>query len=257
MPEEKFMKLFLLLILFFSISCGKEAPKKSSRSHQNISSIYSSGEIKIKVYYEPGAEPYTDTVLGQDLWKLTEMNLIALFEGRSIEVKVPKSLDQMTQIPSKGKSSWSVADVLALGKAHPINEVKGTTQFQIFFLNGYSDEGSGVIGFHISNTKIMAIFKDVIQSTGGNMGIVQKYVEQATLIHEMGHAFGLVNNGLPMQENHQDHEHGAHCKNPDCVMYYSNEGAVSMMSFAQRASTKGTLIMFDSQCLEDSRKYKK
>lgn len=251
------MKLLILLILVFSVSCGKEAAKKSSKSYQDISAIYSSGKIKINVYYEPGAEPYTDTVLGQDLWKLTEMNLNALFEDRNIEVIVPKSLGQMKQIPSKGKSSWSVENVLALGKAHPVTEVKGTTQFQIFFLNGYSDEGSGVIGFHISNTRIMAIFKDVIQGSGGNLGIVQKYVEQATLIHEMGHALGLVNNGLPMQENHQDKEHGAHCKNPDCVMYYSNEGASSMMSFAQRASTKGTLIMFDSQCLEDSRNYKK
>lgn len=251
------MKILLLVILILAVACGKGPAKKSSRAYQDISAIYSSQKLKINVYFEPGAEPYTDSVLGQDLWKLTEMNLNALFEGRSIEVSVPKTIDQMTQISAKGKSSWSVEEVLELARTHPLKTANGTTQFQIFFLNGYSEEGPGIIGFHISNTKIMAIFKDVIKNSGGNLGIVQKYVEQATLIHEMGHALGLVNNGLPMQENHQDSEHGAHCKNTDCVMYYSNEGASSMMSFAQRASTKGTLIMFDPQCLEDSRKYKK
>lgn len=255
------MKYCLFLIpLFILIGCGKEPARKSSQRKQDVSALYTAQKLNVVVYYEEGAEPYTDKVGPLELWHLLRSNLTALFDGRSTQIEVPAALDQMTKISARNKSSWSMEDVISLAKAHSIPQQEGVQHFQIFFLKGFSDGDPGVIGFHISNTKIMAIFKDVIKSTGngsGAMDVVPKYVEQATLIHEMGHALGLVNNGLPMQESHQDSDHGAHCSNPDCVMYYSNEGTSSMMNFAHKASQKLSTVMFDSQCLEDSRKYKK
>lgn len=249
-----------LLLLFFvlSTSCGKEPAKKSSQTYQDISSYYNAGKLNISVYYEEGAEPYTDKVGSIELWSLLRSNLDALFEGRSTEIAVPGSLENMTKMTAQKKASWSLEDVMALARAHPISNIKGVTDFQIFFLNGYANNNPGIIGFHISNTRIMAIFKDVIKSTAnGNDSTVPKYVEQATLIHEMGHALGLVNNGLPMKQHHQDTEHGAHCDNSECVMYYSNEGTSSMMKFALNASKKLSPVMFDTKCLNDSRNYKK
>jgi hypothetical protein len=87
------------------------------------------------------------------------------------------------------------------------------------------------------------------------LDIYPKYVEQVTLIHEIGHAIGLVNNGLPMVEAHQDADHGAHCNNPDCVMYWANEGPNDMLKFAQNASMNQATIIFDSKCLNDARSY--
>ena len=261
--DEQIMKFFLFPILLLTlVTCGKDPARKSSQKKQDVSALYAANKLNIKVYYEEGAEPYTDKipVLNVELWQLLRNNLDALFEGRSTEIIVPGTLSEMTKMSPYHKASWSMEDVISLAKSHSIPKQDGTQHFQIFFLNGYADNDPGVIGFHISNTNIMALFKDVIKSTSlavGPVDLVPKYVEQATLIHEMGHALGLVNNGLPMQEKHQDKEHGAHCSNPDCVMYYSNEGKDSMIKFARNASEKLSTVMFDSQCLEDSRKFKK
>ena len=88
--------------------------------------------------------------------------------------------------------------------------------------------------------------------------MTSKYIEQSTLVHEMGHALGLVNTGLPMDVAHQDTAHGPHCNNPDCVMYWLNEGASDLRGYIIRLLLPGNTrfpILFDDKCLEDSRKY--
>jgi hypothetical protein len=245
--------LFLLLI-----GCGKVAPQKSSTTKQNVSAIFKSTELRIKVYYEVGAEPYiSDSPLPFQYWTILEQNLKALFSGRKIEpqVIVPKTLAEMTSMPASGDTSWTVLEVENLAKAKANSS--STNTFQIFFLNGRAAEGAGIIGFHISGSNTIAIFKDVIKTTGDGMPLeaVPKYVEQSTLVHEMGHALGLVNNGLPMIDKHQDKAHGAHCSDSKCVMYWSNEGAAGLTAFAIEAATKGTIVMFDDKCLKDARSY--
>ncbi|MBA2563113.1 MAG: hypothetical protein H0V14_09415, partial [Chitinophagaceae bacterium] len=45
------------------------------------------------------------------------------------------------------------------------------------------------------------------------------------LKHEFGHLMGLVDQGSPMQTPHRDFTNGAHCINPECLMYYNIETA--------------------------------
>jgi predicted Zn-dependent protease len=253
------MKGFILILLLGLLSCGKETGK-SSLSTQNVSPIYSSSELKIKVYYEAEAEPYTDqlTSVNKSLWDIFEVNLNTLFTGRPTSIQVPKTLDQMVKLKTYDKATWSVEDVLQMAKDYPVSEQKGVTQFQIFFVKGNASDNPSIIGFHISNTQIMVIFKDVVKSTAiGNAEIVPKYVEQATLVHEMGHALGLVNNGLPMQSPHNDSKHHAHCSNENCVMYYANEGSASLMKYIQKILLENRLVMFDQHCVNDAVNFKK
>lgn len=252
------MKLALLLLVIF-MSCGKETTTtKSSFVKQTVSPIYNSSKLNIKVYYEEGAEPYTDQILSLDLWSLFQQNIEALLEGRSIQVQVPKTLAEMIKLTKQNKSTWTPDDILDLSKQYAVPEEAGTTTFQIFFVAGVSKENAGIIGFHISGTKIMAIFKDVVKSSSnGQLGFVPRYVEQATVIHEMGHALGLVNNGVPMKVAHQDKTNGAHCSNPKCVMYYQNEGAADLINFAKDSHGNGSTVMFDQQCLDDAKNYQK
>jgi len=84
---------------------------------------------------------------------------------------------------------------------------------------------------------------------------VPRYVEQSTLIHEMGHALGLVNTGLPMKTAHEDPINKHHCNDDKCVMYWTNEGSSDMVNFVKNVITSGSVIMFDAQCLRDSREY--
>jgi predicted Zn-dependent protease len=238
------------------ISCGKEA-KKSSRIQQNVSPLFNSQVLTVKVFYEEDAQPYTDNILTVKIWDLLQINLDALFKGRTKrpQVIIPKTLPEMTKTISFHRDLWTVEDVLNISKTYPEVKKTGTETFKIFFVKGYSKESPTIIGFHINDSNIMVIFKDVIKNSG-NGNHISKYLEQATLVHEMGHALGLVNNGLPMVTPHHDQAHGAHCLRQDCVMYYSNEGASSMMSFAKDALAKGSLVMFEEQCLSDARNYK-
>ena len=248
--------LFLLLMIFSG--CGKELrSSKSSYVRQNVSAIYKSSALSINVFFEPGAEPYTEGVANYQLWNLFENNLNSLFDGRQVEplITVPKTLAQMTMIPSKNKAKWSIEDVLSLSRTVNVQEPSGTLAFKIFFVNGTSEDGFGVIAFHITGTRVMVVFKDVIKAMSNGNPFVPRYVEQATLIHEMGHALGLVDNGLKMITNHKDEAHGAHCKNPNCVMFWANEGEKSMMSFAAGRIADPSAVMFDSQCLQDSRQH--
>lgn len=255
--DKKCMKAVSSILFLVLIGCGKVAPQKSSTTQQNVSAIFKSQELRVKVYYEVGAEPYISDSPLFEYWSILEMNLKALFTGRKIEpqVIVPKGLAEMTSMPASGDTSWTVTEVQNLAKAQA-NSSSPTT-FQIFFLNGRAAEHDGIIGFHINGTNIIAIFKDVIKATGEGepLQAVPKYVEQSTLVHEMGHALGLVNNGVPMVNKHQDSAHGAHCSEPKCVMYWSNEGATGLTEFAKNAFLNQTMIMFDDKCLKDARSF--
>jgi predicted Zn-dependent protease len=244
-----------ILLLFFICGCG-QTHKKSSDVMQDISNLYSSPQIKVSVYYESGAEPFTGGYATIKYWDLLQKNLEALFQSRATlpTMTVPKELTDMTNIPSNNKSTWSIDDVLSLSKTLPAES--GLT-FKVIFVNGLAQQGDNIIGFHISGTQIIVIFKDVIKKTGADTDLVPKYVEQSTLVHEMGHALGLVNNGLPMQSPHQDVANGAHCNKTDCVMYYANEGASSMTAFASKAAANLSVVMFDQQCLNDAHAYAK
>jgi hypothetical protein len=101
-------------------------------------------------------------------------------------------------------------------------------------------------------TGVIAMFKDVIRSTNvPAFPNVVRFVEQSVLVHEGAHAIGLVDNGVKLASQHKDAEHGAHCTNDRCVMYWLNEGATDAAQFARMYVISGESILFDAACLGD------
>lgn len=259
------MKYFSLVFIFFiSFGCGKipgEQEIATNSFQQSTAANYFQkvSQVKIHVYYESGAEPFVgNQINGRPLWGILDQNMEQIFSYRSQppSVTLPSSLDQMNQLPSQNKSSWSTQAVYDLYLAHNKGESDSNqAKFYVYFVNGYASSSNSIIGFNIGETPIVVIFKDVIRGTGG--AIVQRYVEQSTLVHEMGHALGLVNNGLPMKQNHQDPNHGAHTSNSDCVMYYLNEGASDMASFVGQFISGGDVTMWGPEVLNDVQNFSK
>ena len=262
----------LLFILITLISCSKKDDVRSSKflNPYETSKNYftSSTALTIEVAYESGQEPYTDTNITlsngspSPLWNVLDENLNALFLGRTPYpvIKVPKTIAEMNEIPVQGKTSWSVDDLVNLAKEHRKGKSSATHSFfWVVFLSGYFNDGASnqtsMVGVSLGGTTILAIFKDVVRNTGNEAGLTPRYVEQATLVHELGHALGLVNNGLTMQEPHQDDGHGSHCNNPDCVMYWLNEGRDDLKGFVANMILRQTVVMFDQKCLDDARKF--
>jgi hypothetical protein len=122
----------------------------------------------------------------------------------------------------------------------------------VLFLDGYlSQEGQrqpAVLGVSIGNTGVIAMFKPVISGAA-----TARFVEQTTLIHEFGHAAGLVDNGLAMTRPHRNPDHGAHCDDSECVMHYLNEGAKDLVGFVRRVIKTDSTVVFDAACLDDAR----
>jgi hypothetical protein len=124
----------------------------------------------------------------------------------------------------------------------------------VIFVSGhFADQHgvqNGVLGVSYGDT--IAIFKDVIRTTDMILDPnVVRYVEQSTLIHELAHSVGLVDNGVSMLSPHKDSQHGAHCTNPDCIMYWQDDGAADARDFTIRRLLTGSSILFDNACLGD------
>jgi hypothetical protein len=258
-------------ILFLSVSytnCAKTSSSGDSdqvQQQQNQNTQFYFHQMKtliVDVVYEPGAEPFVGTTAtGMNYWDLLEDNLVAIFSKQSMLFTVPHSLAEMRSIPAQGRTSWTPDQVLALAAQYRNGNNDSTTgRFFVVFLKGNAADGSGVnpnvLGYSVSGTNVIAMFKDVIKTTGTNPnGLVPRYVEQSTMVHEMGHALGFVNNGLPLTSAHHDSAHGAHCTNPNCVMYYLNEGKNDAINFVQQYITSGNTVMFDNACLQDSKSF--
>ncbi|MCA9541763.1 MAG: hypothetical protein KC620_22860 [Myxococcales bacterium] len=211
--------------------------------------------VTFEVDYAPNAAPYTDLSLRPgNPWTLFERNAEALFEQAPRTLNIPRTLDEMQALSADDAppGDYDVDRLLALAAAHRDRpSTERDRSFYVVFLDGYfAEDGArqtGVLGVSIGNTGVIALFKPVIDSTNA-----ARFVEQTVLIHEFGHAVGLVDNGLAMVEPHRDDAHGAHCTNKDCVMYWQNEGVADLVAFVQRFALTTETVVFGPECLADA-----
>lgn len=254
-----------VLVLCLLLGCGHGASQSDDATAAwdiDIPALYTSTtSISVHVAYESGYAPYTDTIVNNHpAWSVLEDNLNALFDGRAIvpDIIIPQSLSEMTALPEQGKTTWTTAEVFSLAQSVWSDETSSTTaHFHILFLGGnFVDNGAvkpTVIGISLNGKSVLAVFKEVI--TASSSSAVRRYVEQATVVHELGHALGLVNNGLPLNSAHQDTSHDKHCTNSNCVMYWQNEGGADLAAFVQQVIDTGETVMFGSECLDDALAY--
>lgn len=265
------MYALLSLVLLLLVSCGLEKKTKSFQRNPFESALTyftKASTIRVEVAYEQGHVPFTETQFTLSngssfpLWQITEENLASLFLGRSNapQILVPKRLEEMHELPAFSKSSWTSEEIYALAEKYRRHRSSAhESAFWVVFLSGNFRDASqsypNTVGVSLSGTTIVAIFKDVVLGTGGDVGLTTRYVEQATVVHELGHALGLVDNGLTMHRAHRDEEHGKHCQASGCVMYWLNEGRADMVTFVSRLIQQRSVVMFDSQCLADARNF--
>jgi hypothetical protein len=211
-------------------------------------------EVAIEVDYQVGAQPFTGDVANfGDLWQLFRANAEALFSAAPKILAVDSAPEQMQPIDGIVGQDFAVDQLLALADQHRDERDSATRRtFYVLFLDGYlareAQRQPTVLGVSIGDTGVIAMFKPVIDAVA-----TARFVEQTTLVHEFGHAAGLVDNGLAMTRPHQDADHGAHCDNSDCVMHYLNEGAKDLVGFVRRVVKTESTVLFDGPCLDDAR----
>ncbi len=256
--------LILIVFLFLCLSCSNNGGGNSvtpEQQQEQISEIVFSDSVtdwQVVVFYETGATPYTGTLglSGDETWEITEQSYTALFSSHSgRQVTVPKTLAEMTEIADQGQSEWTSQELKALGQSlSPTLESNGVVRMPVIFLNGEFEGNSTVLGVQISGSHYAFIFKDVVTSVGGG-STSQRYIEQATVVHELGHAVGLVNNGLPMIIDHEDLDHPKHTTNDEGVMYWSVESSDNILTFLTDIIAADERNLFESQSLQDGQGY--
>lgn len=213
--------------------------------------------VVIEIDHETGQEPFTGAEIGfGDTFDLSAANLDRLLAGKK-QLTLPRTAAEMEDIGDVPDEELTSADLLALADAHRDRHDDGATKaYYVVFVGGHFADANGVqngvLGVSLGTSGVIAMFKDVIRSTDvPAVPNVVRFVEQAVLIHEVAHALGLVDNGVPMVAAHRDPDHGAHCDDDRCVMFFQNDGAADAAQFVRDRVLTGDTILFDDHCLAD------
>jgi hypothetical protein len=194
------------------------------------------GSMIVEVDYIAGHPPSAEA-----LGKMREIFAQRLSKPLGVEWIVDDEIPE-----SAARSRWQVGDILALESQFRDYQTSGNQAVMwIGYLNGESefDEGTTrALGIAYDASSV-AIFRDNITRT--SHPDVQEIVEAMVLVHEGGHLFGLVNNGLPMVNNHEDGANPRHDVNPECVMHHRIE-----TSDVQKLLTSPAMD-FDYECRLD------
>lgn len=175
--------------------------------------------------------------------------LISFLDGRIHKSAGIRSYGSVA-IASPGKSSYSIDDLKELEKAYRTKLPSDTLlSAWIFIVDGDfsgNEDDSKVLGVAYGETSIALFGKTIADYSGGIDQPSKQVLETTVLQHEFCHLLGLVNNGTPMIDNHQDTEHGHHCSNNNCLMYYAAETNHFLTDFLW-----GSPPPLKDQCLND------
>jgi len=158
---------------------------------------------------------------------------------------------------------WSFEELSTLASETFNREVSDdTVKLHVLFFDGKYEENEGnkkILGL-AWGFKNIVIFKETLEEScqqSGLTGVVTGDDACATAVqsvwkHEFGHTFGLVDNKLAMQEDHRDEEHGHHCDNDECVMYWAYEGPKIFDRLTTRFQDgNDQTFPFGSNCMKD------
>ena len=258
--------LFYFFILT-SFSCGKDKTAHTKRIIEEQkpdtlkSLIISTEKLNVLIAYEEGAEPFVgDVTEDREVWDIAKTNLEKIYETRNkeVEISVPTKIEEMTKVEASGHLLWT-ADLIIKQSTKIFGENKQgkETDIQILFLNGHFEGKEEIIAVNITETLTIAVFKDVLNEMGERESLItKKLIEQITIVHELGHAFGLVDAGVDLTSEHHDEDHPHHCTQTNCVMYYANEGKKDIFEYIASHALAEDGSLFGSQCLKDLKAYK-
>lgn len=188
-------------------------------------------------YYEEilAGAPFTDLIVEIDHAPGREPSIPArehlVQELRNVTSKTRVSVKLQQTLDDDGAKVWSVGDLVDLeARTRSTTHSAPVAVLHVLYPAG-EFENESVAGITVSGTQIgpVTVFLDTIERLRSPVGPVtlprevRDEVERATLLHEAGHAMGLVNNGLPMVEDHEDGEHAGHSANEASVMYWRVE----------------------------------
>lgn len=247
------------MALVVLLGCGPKQAELLETQYDNVKKAFSDSvsSFHVDVYYEPSTSPYVGNLSGGNTtWDITLTSFMDLFSnhpGRT--VTVPATLGGMKVIDAQSRQVWQSTDLIALGNKYAKKFEDGDQiRMSVFFLKGKFEGSATALGAQLTGYPFAFVFKDVVIAAGGD-STTQKYVEQSTVVHQLGHAIGLVNHGIPMAANHEDNFHNLHHSGGNCVMGFDVESKNTVVSAISSMISGNQLGMFGNSSLADGRAF--
>ena len=167
--------------------------------------------------------------------RLNKPNGITVVEKQiSTQTGSPFSVNEINNIENSVRTKYNNVGVLTL---------------HLLFINGeYVEDNatSKTLGVAYRNTSCV-LFENSIRALSNQLNAPSRVdLETTVMAHEVCHLLGLVDLGSSMQNEHIDEEHGKHCQNSNCLMFWQieNNNVINMM-------TSGNIPSLDANCILD------
>ncbi|TBW28347.1 hypothetical protein [Gramella sp. KN1008] len=251
---RRFKKLLIFFVsIAFVFSCSTEDPndpanggvnrtanlKTLGASATDLLSDVNFTSMNIEIVYVEGNKPAEEAIsnfsnfLKQRTYKPDGIRITQ--RSVSSSGQAPFDIDEIVEIEKKERTAYNAGDEIAVW---------------IYFADGSSEKDSNdkfVLGSAFRNTSMVIYEKTIKEFSSRNGGTSRATIEAATLNHEFGHLFGLVDLGTEPVSDHEDSENQGHCITDGCLMKASIEfgsGVVDVIN--------GTGIPeLDQLCIDD------
>ncbi len=148
------------------------------------------------------------------------------------------------QIPASGKAALSLSEIVQTEKKYRTNFTAGRVIGVHILVTDGDFSGPDIFASSYWNTSFCLFGKTVFESSGGAGQVSRSHLVTALLEHEFGHLLGLINQGSTMQQDHLDAANGAHCDNPDCLMFHE-------ITNTNTGQTPTPMPILDDACIAD------
>lgn len=217
--------------------CGCSSQEESFATAPQELDTASASKVEVEIDYAPGAEPITDEsgVLG-DPWAVAHDNSATIF-GPDKEVSIPTKLSDMQRLDDVTQTEITEEDLIAIAEKHRDRvSTRDTVTFYVVYLNATFKDETGTLlprttGLSVRGARVVGLFKPAMRF-GLNGAATIAFAEQATLVHELGHASGRP-----------------HCDNKECVMFWRNELVKQNdADFVHTYLERRRKVLFGSEC---------
>ncbi len=218
---KKYLLISFSLILVVLVGCSKDAVEKPVDKSANLKSTGDSANdilsnstydrLLIEIAYVEGFQPTTvamdDFVIFLKQYTFKQ-NIELVYKSLDSPNEETLTLDEIGKLESENRTVYNDGSTLAI---------------YIYFSDAPADgddEDSGLVtlGAVYRNTS-MIIHEVTVRKLASQSNLISNSdVETATLNHEFGHLFGLVDLGTDMVNEHEDPDSGNHCNVEGCLM---------------------------------------
>lgn len=224
MPSVRVATVALLLLLLPALSGCFDLGGVGPRDYVS-GSRYTKWVVEVD--YATGKQPSTD--------------LLTFLEGRlEAVVNKPDGVEfRLGESLSDSNRRWGFGELQSYAASHAGMRTEGSTVvLHLLFVKGSTEQDSGdskVLGVAFGAGPI-AIFSDSIDGlcAGILLNCNTANFYRSVVLHEFGHAMGLVNNGIPMVTHHEasscgDESDSGHSTNQNSVMFCAVENSTDIL----------------------------